>query len=237
MKKKEKKVSQNELIDHILKNDVTDKCMVWPGGVNKDGYPLFQNPETKKTARVTRYICEKHNGLPPTDTDQKYHAAHSCGRRDCINKKHLSWKTAKENNADKIDQGKNSRAGLDILSVITIFESNKPASELAKEFSVSPSTIYHIQNATTWGSLLEQPLHTRKTLSALTDLCEAIQNLPEDDSVIIDEYPEAVDKAIRTLAELDNLDLNLSTDELLNLMASQGPQTPPRGFIPPDLFF
>jgi hypothetical protein len=75
----------------------TDDCIDWPYNSKPDGYARMMM--NKKSILVTRFICEKKNGPPPTD---KHECAHSCnrGRFGCINWKHLSWKTKDENASD-----------------------------------------------------------------------------------------------------------------------------------------
>lgn len=49
-------------------------------------------------------MCQKAHGDPPSP---KHDAAHSCGRghEGCVNPNHLSWKTKKQNQADRITHG------------------------------------------------------------------------------------------------------------------------------------
>lgn len=78
----------------------TDECILYPfsgsGGYGRlyiDGKLTFAH----------RYVCTVINGNPTADAQ----AAHSCGKGHlgCVNKRHLSWKTSAENNADKREHG------------------------------------------------------------------------------------------------------------------------------------
>ncbi|WP_292637037.1 hypothetical protein [Mesorhizobium sp.] len=56
-----------------------------------------------KCRRVSRLVCEEVHGPPPSPDHE---AAHSCDNGDlgCATKRHLSWKTPKENTADKFKE-------------------------------------------------------------------------------------------------------------------------------------
>jgi hypothetical protein len=79
-----------------------DDCIRWP----------FQNtrPMLRRNGKhsfVSRLVCIEHRGPPPSPVHQ---AAHSCKNGDfCITKAHLSWKTPKENSADKNIHGTMAR--------------------------------------------------------------------------------------------------------------------------------
>jgi hypothetical protein len=131
-------------IDHSLTLDTND-CIFWPFGsaaqINKNG----------KILRVTRIICEKVYGPPPSRIHQ---AAHSCGNGDisCINWKHLSWKTPKENNIDMVMHGMLNTQKLsknEILQIRELYGKMKQP-EIAKKFNVSLTTIESILARRTW---------------------------------------------------------------------------------------
>lgn len=78
-----------------------NECLTWPFGT-AGGYGRLGN------ANVSRLVCELANGAPPSSN---YDAAHSCGNGHlgCVTKRHMSWKTRKENMADKITHGTHNR--------------------------------------------------------------------------------------------------------------------------------
>ena len=69
-------------------------CLIWPFARDSDGYG--QIALDGRVRHVHRIICEKTHGPPPTPTHE---AAHSCGNGylGCVNRRHLRWKTHKEN--------------------------------------------------------------------------------------------------------------------------------------------
>lgn len=78
------------------------ECLPWPYAHDSRGYGQIYTDG--RTRRVTRVICERIHGPPPTN---KHEAAHSCGngRLKCCTPSHLSWKTSAENSADAIAHG------------------------------------------------------------------------------------------------------------------------------------
>jgi len=79
-----------------------NECLIWPFARNAKGYGIMRG------GIVSRIVCERANGPPPTPEHQ---AAHSCGKghEACCTKRHLSWKTQTENNADKLIHGTSRR--------------------------------------------------------------------------------------------------------------------------------
>lgn len=82
----------------------TEDCIHWPFSLDKRGYPQAQ--DANGFYKPHRRVCEMRHGPAPT---AKYHAAHACGNRGCINKAHLSWKTPRENEQDKLLHGTYNR--------------------------------------------------------------------------------------------------------------------------------
>lgn len=82
------------------------ECITWPYSDNGKGYGVINLNGKMQT--VSRYVCELVNGPPPTPDHE---AAHSCGkgREGCVSPHHLSWKTVKDNHADKLVHGTHQR--------------------------------------------------------------------------------------------------------------------------------
>lgn len=70
------------------------ECLLWPYGKYPNGYGQIRIGGGTKV--VSRLVCERAHGQPPTP---KYEAAHSCGNGHlgCVNPQHLRWATSKEN--------------------------------------------------------------------------------------------------------------------------------------------
>lgn len=133
----------------------TNDCTIWPfgkgyGNIRIDG----------KSALVHREICRRAHGDPPTS---KHQAAHSCGKgkQGCINRHHLRWATAKENDADKIGHGTKLRGesanpakltNADVVSIASRLQTQTQRS-LAQEYNVSECCISMIAKGKNWGWL------------------------------------------------------------------------------------
>lgn len=135
-----------------------DDCLLWPFNHDKDGYGRVV--VNGKTTLAHRYMLTRIS-LPPTPS---HHAAHNCGNGHlgCANPRHLSWKTPKENEADKIVHGtqqrgpRNPRARLtedNILDIISRAASGEIQQSIAASFGVSKATIGMIMTGRNWSYL------------------------------------------------------------------------------------
>lgn len=141
-----------------------EDCLIWPYargcGRGEDGYGRLQ--VLGKLRYVHRLVCEEANGPPPTP---KHDAAHSCGRGHlgCVTKRHLSWKTRKENDADKIIHGTsnrgekrwNSKLSEEQAKEIISLKGKEFQRETAKRFGVSRGAVAKIWQGRSWGWLKE----------------------------------------------------------------------------------
>lgn len=83
-----------------------DECLLWPFSVGGSGYgQIWHNGRLQY---VHRMACESVHGPQPSPSHQ---AAHSCGNGHlgCFTKRHLSWKTPKDNQADRVLHGTHGR--------------------------------------------------------------------------------------------------------------------------------
>lgn len=91
-----------EYLNRLAVEPQDQDCISWPYTRNARG--AAQIRIDGKCQLVTRILCLRLNGPPPSE---KHQAAHSCGKghEGCVNPRHLSWKTQKENELDKIVHG------------------------------------------------------------------------------------------------------------------------------------
>lgn len=140
----------------VLVHD-SDECLTWPfastcgyGYIRLDG----------RAQRVIRIVCENAHGAPPS---AEHEAAHSCGNGHlgCVSPKHLSWKTPKENNADKVVHGTHLRgeraAGAklsesDILEIRSL-KGKMLQREIAETFGICSQNVSMIHHGKRWGWL------------------------------------------------------------------------------------
>jgi hypothetical protein len=132
-----------------------DECLIWPYSTKGHGYAVFK--VDGKQCMVTRFICEKEHGPPPT---AKHQAAHSCGKGHlaCVTKRHLSWKTPAENSADRNIHGTDNRGEKNGSAKLTEPDVDKIRSlkgamsqrAIARLFGVTPPTIGSIHRGKAW---------------------------------------------------------------------------------------
>lgn len=136
-----------------------DECLFWPFGRNWNGYG-FMKPYLQRNAYAHRVMCELAHGEPPTPS---HVAAHSCGRGSagCVNPKHLSWKTPRENQLDRRAHGTDLRhvwwtnkGGVppDHIAKIRALKGKKNQREIASMFGISYQHVSLIQQ----GKLVRQ---------------------------------------------------------------------------------
>lgn len=82
-----------ENLDELLLID-TDDCLIWTDKTDSHGYPVLRTDEDHFLHRA---VCRIASGNP---TEKQNSAAHLCGRRACVNWKHIRWSSQKENNGD-----------------------------------------------------------------------------------------------------------------------------------------
>lgn len=137
-----------------------DECLIWPFG-RTNGYGQIKRDG--RTRLVHRILCEDAYGPPPTPEHQ---AAHSCGKGHlgCVNKHHLSWKTPKENQADRIIHGTHSRGENNAVAKLTEDQAREiigltghlSRKQIAEKFGVSAQNISSIQTGKAWAWLKQK---------------------------------------------------------------------------------
>lgn len=124
------------------------------GYVDRYGYRTVQLSYAGLSRRfkVCRLICEAFHGSPPGGA----HAAHANGDSLDDRAENLSWKTPKENSADKRAHGthqageKHPRARLTSEQVEAIRKSPLSSRAAATRFGVNQSQIVRIRNGSRW---------------------------------------------------------------------------------------
>lgn len=135
-----------------------DECLEWPFTENGAGYGQIKHDGRRWIA--SRLVCHLTHGEPPNIDDE---ARHSCGNGHlgCVNPRHLSWGTRRENMQDMVAHGKslrgeNSRAAkLTEERVRAIRERARTQTQrsLAIEFGVTEATVSEIVLRQTWAWL------------------------------------------------------------------------------------
>lgn len=135
-----------------------DGCLLWPYGGTSSGYGLMTF--YGKQEYVHRAICEEANGPPPTP---QHEASHSCGNGHlgCVSRKHLSWKTPKENSADKIIHGTHNRGERSNFAKLTESQAREilalrgleTQASIARRYGVHRVTVHDIHTRRNWAWL------------------------------------------------------------------------------------
>lgn len=134
-----------------------DDCLSWPFSVSTAGYARLYCGDGR-TNVASRRLCEDVNGKAPSPL---HDAAHSCGRGHlgCVNKRHLSWKTKKQNHADRLLHGTDNRgekhnlAKLTASAVTSIRSDDRPHSVIARDHDVTVSAIQAVKSGRNWAWL------------------------------------------------------------------------------------
>jgi hypothetical protein len=163
--------SRNYSIDVFIAKAITyegDDCLIWPFYLNRDGYAYVP----RFGGLVSRYICKKVHGAPPTP---KHEAAHSCSNPPCINNRHLRWATHKENAADDCCGEDNYHSKLTKEQVLDIrrLAHTTPQWQIARIYGIIQKHVSDIINKKIW-AWLEEPcdaeLIFRTTAPKMKDL-------------------------------------------------------------------
>jgi hypothetical protein len=94
----------------------TDDCIAWPFYVMPNGYGQMYDPAVHRMRLVHVLMCEWVHGPRPEGKE----VAHGpCHNRACINSRHLSWKTSRENHLDMVRDGTDRRGEKHPLAKLT----------------------------------------------------------------------------------------------------------------------
>lgn len=155
----EKETTPLRFLLDVAMNHSSEECLTWPYARNMEGYGRVR--VGRKMHLAHRYICTLVNGAPPA---QDYHAAHSCGkgRLGCVNPRHVSWKTPRENIKDKITHGTQRRgetnggAKITEEQVLQIMHLKGIESQrsIAFRFGITQSSVSRIHMGTRWSWLI-----------------------------------------------------------------------------------
>lgn len=88
------------LLNKVIVNDVTD-CWEWQGAKNNLGYGLMRDEKKMRTTHRVSY--EEHS---QTKIPSHLVTMHSCDNPCCVNPKHLSLGTRKDNTKDMMNKNR-----------------------------------------------------------------------------------------------------------------------------------
>ena len=133
--------------------DASTGCWNWTGKLNAYGYPVARRHNHIGGHRVSYYL---HKSSPPAGVC----VCHSCDNRSCVNPDHLFLGSNADNVRDRHNKGRTCsgenrpQARLTEQDVIDIRSRYIPRKvtlqQLANEYGVNNSHIWHIVNGTHW---------------------------------------------------------------------------------------
>lgn len=142
---------------------VPSGCWEWTASLYKNGYgKLGAEAPSKSTVYAHRVAWEVNHGPIPAGML----VCHKCDNRICVRPDHLFLGTAKDNSQDCLAKGRQVPGRLPgekhhqaILKEVQVLEIKHRTSQgergvdLAKEFGVTPETIYSIHAGRSWAYL------------------------------------------------------------------------------------
>lgn len=147
-------------LDQVVMPYDGEECIKWPFARGGKGYGYMRVNGVHQV--VHRYICKLANGEPPSEIHE---ASHTCGNgfEGCVSKRHLLWKTPKENAADKIIHGtvnngeRNGASKLNRQQVLQIYGLKGKQSQraVADQYGISGAQVRLIQLGKKWGWLTQ----------------------------------------------------------------------------------
>lgn len=146
--------------EEVVLNYEGDECLIWPFSRNKKGYGTVRR--NGYTGITSHFVCEDiYEPRPSLD----HEAAHSCGNGvlGCVTKKHLSWKTRVQNQADRLIHGTHLRGERSYSAKLTEAEAREilrlkdveARPSLAKRYGISVRSVYSIHMGQKWAWLNE----------------------------------------------------------------------------------
>jgi hypothetical protein len=135
-----------------------DECWNWTGNTMANGYGRFsigKKAQGSDGAHRVSWRLANNQEIP-----KGIHVMHSCDNPTCVNPKHLSLGTPKENVQDMIRKGRkrtvahvgelNGKSLLNEEQVRTIRTSKLSHAALARELGVSPNCVRGVRIGRTW---------------------------------------------------------------------------------------
>jgi hypothetical protein len=160
-------IDPNKFWDRVPMGD-PNECWDWPGARNQKGYGLFAvrtlPDDYERTGRTWTQLVASRVAYYLTHGDKfdGFYICHKCDNPSCVRPEHLFLGTAKENNKDMFDKGRNpnqvgSSNGFAKLTEESVKEMRAiyaaggiSFSKLARMFSVTEMAAHNAVRKKTW---------------------------------------------------------------------------------------
>lgn len=126
-------------------------CWIWIGRKDKDGYGIFGGRGKKYGFRAHRESYKVFKCDPGS-----LMVCHTCDNPPCVNPDHLFLGAAKDNAADMVRKGRQSRgeqhssAKFTAAQVLSVRADSRGYAAIAREHGVTPRTIRLMKLGATW---------------------------------------------------------------------------------------
>lgn len=124
----------------------TDDCIIWPFSLVSGRACVYIG---KRLAKASHEVLERSGRGRPSPSHQALHSP-ECNNPACVNKRHLRWGTARDNQLDRFKSGTMTPAKLTEDQVRSIRSSTETARVLAERHNVIIGTIHDIRQNITW---------------------------------------------------------------------------------------
>lgn len=143
--------SAKRFLEEVVLTYEGTECLDWP--YSKSPYGYGQIRKDGKLLSVHRIACEALHGPPPASY---LDAAHSCGRGHlgCVTKRHLSWKTRRENFLDRIAHGtRGKKLSVDHVLQIRAMDGKHSHAHIARLYGIAEVTVARIMQRKIWADI------------------------------------------------------------------------------------
>lgn len=149
----------NRFLEDVVLKHEGPECLKWPYATGETGYGLIH--QDGRMRRVSRLVCERIHGPPPSD---RHEARHLCGKghESCCSPHHLVWGTKSENEIDKRTHGTDQRGSKSSVSKLTesdvseircLYSQGVPQKKIAKMFNLWQGSVSRIVRRQSWAHL------------------------------------------------------------------------------------